>query len=105
MIRYLTGAGAIALLGNEPSARRCPDRGDQLAQIRGQRSSEQLAQSNEAKQYQEARRLGNARKQMEAQNLTGQSPSGRRHLPAAAAVAPGPQCNPGAASEGSAVMA
>ena len=72
MIRYLIGAGAITLLALNPALAVGPSCGDQLAQIKAQLSSEQLAQSAEAKQYQQAERLCNAGKDMEAQNLARQ---------------------------------
>lgn len=72
MIRYLIGAGALALLAASPVFAVGPNCADQLAQIKGQLSSEQLAQSAEAKQFQEAERLCNAGKDMEAQDLARQ---------------------------------
>lgn len=72
MIRYLIGAGALAVLAANPALAVGPNCGDQLAQIKGQLSSEQLAQSAEAKQFQEAQRLCNSGKDMEAQALARQ---------------------------------
>ena len=72
MIRYLIGAGALALLAAHPALAVGPNCGDQLAQIKAQLSSEQLAQSAEAKQFQEAERLCSSGKEMEAQNLARQ---------------------------------
>ena len=72
MIRYLIGAGAIILALATPAFAVGATCGDQLAQLKAQLSSEQLAQSNEAKQYQEAERLCNSGKDMEAQDLARQ---------------------------------
>ena len=72
MIRYLIGVSAITLLVTNPALAVGANCGDQLAQIKAQLSSEQLAQSAEAKQYQEAERLCNAGKDMEAQDLARQ---------------------------------
>lgn len=71
MFRYLIGAGAITLLAASPALAVGPNCGDQLAQLKAQLSS-QHAQSAEATKYQEAERLCNAGKDMEAQNLARQ---------------------------------
>jgi hypothetical protein len=70
--RYLIGASALALLAANPALAVGPNCGDQLAQIKGQLSSEQLAQSAEAKQFQEADRLCKSGKDMEAQEMAQQ---------------------------------
>jgi hypothetical protein len=70
--RYLIGAAALALLAANPALAVGSNCGDQLAQIKGQLSSEQLAQSAEAKQFQEAERLCSAGKDMEAQDMARQ---------------------------------
>jgi hypothetical protein len=72
VIRFLIGAGALALLAANPAFAVGPNCGDQLAQIKAQLSSEQLAQSNEAKQFEEAERLCKSGKDMEAQGLARQ---------------------------------
>lgn len=72
MTRYLIGAGALALLAASPALAVGPNCADQLAQIKGQLSSEQLAQSAEAKQFEEAERLCNAGEDMEAQEMARQ---------------------------------
>ncbi len=69
MIKYLIGAGAIIVLASNPTFAIGPNCNDQLAQLKAQLSSELLAQSPEAKQYQEAERLCNSGKDMEAQNM------------------------------------
>ena len=68
MIRYLSAVALVAVASG-PAFAVGPNCGDQLAQIKAQLSSEQLAQSAEAKQYQEAERLCSAGKDMEAQDL------------------------------------
>ena len=72
MVKYgIIGGGILALLAT-PALAVGSNCGDQLAQIKGQLSSEQLAQSAEAKQFQEAERLCNSGKDMEAQDLARQ---------------------------------
>jgi hypothetical protein len=68
-MRYLIGAGAIAMLAANPAHAIAPNCGGQLAQLNAQLSSEQRTRSTEGKQYQEAERLCNAGKDMEAQGL------------------------------------
>jgi hypothetical protein len=65
-------ASVIALLAATPAFAVGPNCGDQLAQIKSQLTSEQLAQSAEAKQYQQAERLCSAGKDMEAQDMARQ---------------------------------
>jgi len=72
VIKYLIGVGGIVVLAANPAFAIGANCGDQLAQIKGQASSEILAQSEMAKKYQEAERLCSAGKDMEAQNLAGQ---------------------------------
>ncbi len=72
MIKYLIGAGAIVVLASHPTLAVGPNCSDQLAQIKAQLSSEQLAQSPEAKQYEQAERLCNAGKDIEAQDMARQ---------------------------------
>ena len=72
MIKKLIGVGGIMALLASPAFAIGANCGDQLAQIKGQASSEILAQSEMAKKYQEAERLCGAGKDMEAQELAGQ---------------------------------
>jgi|SRR5690348_8554292 len=71
VIRYL-GAVALVALASGPAFAVGPSCGDQLAQIKAQLSSEQLAQSAEAKKYQDAEQLCSAGKDTEAQDLARQ---------------------------------
>ena len=72
MIKYLIGVGGIVALATSPALAIGANCGDQLAQIKGQASSELLAQSEMASKYQEAERLCSAGKDTEAQDLAGQ---------------------------------
>jgi hypothetical protein len=71
VIRYL-GAVAVLAAASGPAFVVGSNCGDQLAQIKAQLSSEQLAQSAEAKKYQQAEQLCSAGKDMEAQDLARQ---------------------------------
>ena len=69
VIKYLIGAGSIVVLAASPALAVGPNCGDQLAQIKAQLSSENLAQSPVANKYQEAERLCNAGQEQQAQDL------------------------------------
>ena len=72
MIRYLIGVGGIVVLATSPALAVGPNCGDQLAQIKAQLSSENLAQSPVANKYQKAERLCNAGQDQQAQDLARQ---------------------------------
>jgi hypothetical protein len=72
VIKYLIGVAGIVVLATGPALAIGANCGDQLAQIKGQASSELLAQSELAGKYQEAERLCTAGKDTEAQELAGQ---------------------------------
>jgi len=72
VIKYLIGVGGVVVLAANPAFAIGANCGDQLAQIKGQASSELLAQSTIAAKYQEAERLCAAGKDTEAQDLAGQ---------------------------------
>jgi hypothetical protein len=72
VIKHLIGVGVIVVLAANPAFAIGANCGDQLAQIKGQASSELLAQSEMAGKYQEAERLCTAGKDMEAQELAAQ---------------------------------
>jgi len=72
VIKYLIGVGGVVVLAANPAFAIGANCGDQLAQIKGQASSELLAKSTIADKYQEAERLCAAGKDTEAQDLAGQ---------------------------------
>jgi hypothetical protein len=72
VIKKLIGVSGVLAMMASPAFAVGANCGDQLAQIKGQASSEILAQSDMAKKYQAAERLCSAGKEMEAQQLAGQ---------------------------------
>jgi hypothetical protein len=72
VVKYMIAVGGVVLLAANPALAVGANCGDQLAQIKGQASSELLAQSEIAQKYQQAERLCSAGKDMEAQQLAGE---------------------------------